>query len=148
MDRGARPTRSSSPFRRPVVPSPLATALGPRPPDRGPASIVGLEHEYSLSSNGERVDFRTLIHGLSLGGRRLDPGDANAYRLPSGLVLTCDAEDAEVVDSAAVAVGQRRRERRQADGDVLGPFGVGRRVSHPLAGGHHDGLAGANVQVS
>lgn len=56
-----------------------------------------MEHEYSLSRAGERLDFRTLIHELDIAGRRLDPGDANAYRCPSGLVVTCDAEDAEVV---------------------------------------------------
>jgi plastocyanin len=64
---------------------------------------VGLEHEYVLSRDGEPADFRELIHGLAIPGRRLDPGDANAYRLPSGLVLTCDAQDAEVV-SPPVAV--------------------------------------------
>jgi len=58
---------------------------------------VGLEHEYSLSVAGEPLDFRELIHGLAIPGRRLDPGDLNAYRCPSGLVITCDATDAEVV---------------------------------------------------
>ena len=102
MDRGTG--RARSPYVRPLAtPSVLAAALGPRPPPWQPASVVGLEHEYSLSGDGEPIDFRELIHGLGIPGRRLDPGDANAYRLPSGLVLTCDAQDAEVV-SPPVAV--------------------------------------------
>jgi hypothetical protein len=80
-----------------VRPSPFSRALGYLPLDRPAATIIGLEQEYLLSRTGERVDFRELIHGLPVGGRRLDPGDANAYRTPSGLVVTCDAEDAEVV---------------------------------------------------
>jgi hypothetical protein len=83
------------PLRRP---SPLALALGPSPGPRSPGSTVGVEHEYSLSTaSGDRLDFRELIHDLPVPGRRLDPGDVNAYRCPSGLAITCDAEDAEVV---------------------------------------------------
>lgn len=97
MIRGSGPALSRS-FRRPSAePSPLALALGPPRRDPLPASIVGLEHEYSLHAGGERLDFRNLIHDLPIPGRRLDPGDLNAYRGPSGLVITCDAEDAEVV---------------------------------------------------
>ncbi len=101
MDRGTG--RAQSSYVRPLAtPSALDAALGPRPPPRSPASVVGLEHEYSLSRDGEPVDFRALIHGLAIPGRRLDPGDANAYRCASGLVLTCDAEDAEVVSPPVV----------------------------------------------
>lgn len=88
----------------PGPPSPLARALGPPPGDRTPASVVGLEQEYSLvTAGGQPLDFRTVIHQLDVPGRRLDPGDLNAYRCRSGLAITCDAEDAEVV-SPPVAV--------------------------------------------
>ncbi len=97
MERDAHPSLPSSPSWQPWAPSALALALGADPPAPRPAALVGLEHEYSLVADGTKVDFRELIHELPVGGRRLDPGDRNAYRLPSGLVLTCDAEDAEVV---------------------------------------------------
>ena len=45
-----------------------------------------------------------------------------------------------------VAMHCVRREGGQADGDVLGAAGVGRRVAHPLAAAHEDGLAGADVE--
>ncbi|MEA2825988.1 MAG: hypothetical protein QOG43_427 [Actinomycetota bacterium] len=56
-----------------------------------------MEHEYTLTEGPDRIDFRRLIHGLAVPGLRLDPGDTNAYRCRSGMVLTCDDEDAEVV---------------------------------------------------
>ncbi len=95
--RGTGPTHATARRHPPGTPSPLAAALGARLTDRPPASVVGLEHEYSLSVTGERLDFRALIHDLAIPGRRLDPGDLNAYRCASGLAITCDAEDAEVV---------------------------------------------------
>ena len=103
MERDAHPSRSWPRSWPPQAPSALARALGADPPEPRPAALVGLEHEYSLVADGAKVDFRKLIHELPVGGRRLDPGDRNAYRLPSGLVLTCDGEDAEVV-SPPVAV--------------------------------------------
>jgi len=69
------------------------------PVDDGPegaASLLGLEHEYSLLESGRPSDFRNLIHNLHIPGVRLDPGDLNAYRCPSGLVLTCDDAEAEI----------------------------------------------------
>jgi len=69
------------------------------------APLIGLEHEYYLSSGGRPRDFREMIHDLPVPGRRLDPGDANAYRLTSGLALTCDDAEAEVA-SPPVAVGK------------------------------------------
>ena len=60
------------------------------------AALIGLEHEYRLIKDGAALDFRGLIHELRVPGRRLDPGDANAYRLPSGLALTCDDAEAEI----------------------------------------------------
>jgi len=69
-----------------------AAATGPDTP----GSLLGLEHEYSLSDGERPVDFRDLIHSLGVPGLPLDPGDRNAYRLPSGLVLTCDDAEAEV----------------------------------------------------
>ena len=59
--------------------------------------LVGAEHEYRVASATAPVDFRTLIHDLELGGRRLDPGDANAYRCSWGGQITCDEAEAEVV---------------------------------------------------
>ncbi|MGH9223423.1 MAG: hypothetical protein ACRD2W_06480 [Acidimicrobiales bacterium] len=60
------------------------SALGAVPDTGGAAALVGLEHEYRLGRDGEVVDFRELIHGLAVPGRRHDPGDANAYRCTSG----------------------------------------------------------------
>ncbi len=61
-----------------------------------PDTLCGFEHEYQLHRAGEPVDFREIIHRLPIRGRRLDPGDAHAYRLSSGFVLTCDDAEAEV----------------------------------------------------
>jgi hypothetical protein len=74
----------------------LATVLGKVDPPVGPVDLLGLEHEYQLIADGEALDFRDLIHALPIPGRRLDPGDANAYRCSSGLAITADDEDAEV----------------------------------------------------
>src|SRR5262245_42635369 len=71
-------------------------ALGPLAPPPPTAGLLGLEHEYRLLAGAEPIDFRSLIHGLGVPGQRLDPGDTNAYRLPSGLALTCDDAEAEV----------------------------------------------------
>jgi hypothetical protein len=49
-----------------------------------------------LRRDGAKVDFRSLIHTLPVDGRRLDPGDSNAYRCASGMVLTCDEAEAEI----------------------------------------------------
>jgi hypothetical protein len=63
----------------------------------GPAAaLVGVEQEYQVLAEGRPVDFRDLLHSLPVPGRRLDPGDLNAYRLESGLALTCDEAEAEV----------------------------------------------------
>ena len=59
------------------------------------APIIGLEHEFYLSRDGDRVDFRRIIDDLELPGRRIDPADKRAYRLFSGHVITCDDEEAE-----------------------------------------------------
>src|SRR4051794_34657593 len=48
--------------------------------------------------------------------------------------------------SVLVAMDRAGRERRQADRDVLGAAGGGRRVAHPLAGTHEHGLTGAHVE--
>ncbi len=77
--------------------------LGEAAPPPGPAELVGIEDEYRLLRDGRQVDFRGLIHSLPVPGRRLDPGDLNAYRLASGLVLTCDDAEAELA-SPPVAV--------------------------------------------
>jgi hypothetical protein len=57
---------------------------------------MGLEHEYRILRADRPLNFSSLIHELSVSGRRLDPGDGNAYRCPSGLALTSDDEEAEI----------------------------------------------------
>lgn len=57
---------------------------------------IGLEHEFTVHSNGAQVDFRTLIHTLGLPGKAIDPGDRYAYRLATGTVVTCDGKEAEI----------------------------------------------------
>ena len=57
---------------------------------------VGVEHEYSVLQGSESVDFRTIVHGLDVPGRRIDPGDPDAYRTRSGVKVTCDGPEAEV----------------------------------------------------
>ena len=73
----------------------LEELLGP-PRRPAPGALIGIEHEFVVRGDGAVVDFRELIHGLALPGRRLDPGDCNAYRLPSGLALTADEGEAEI----------------------------------------------------
>ena len=50
------------------------------------------------------MDFRELIHGLPVPGRRIDPGDPHAYRTPSGIKITCDAAEAEIA-TPPLAIG-------------------------------------------
>ncbi|MEP7216157.1 MAG: hypothetical protein ABI782_07875, partial [Anaerolineaceae bacterium] len=73
----------------------LEALLGPPCPP-APGALIGIEHEFVVRDRGEVVDFRELIHDLALPGRRLDPGDCHAYRLPSGLALTADEGEAEI----------------------------------------------------
>ncbi len=96
---------------KPLSPQP-AGPRGPLPDWRTPAgaplagSLVGAEHEYRvLGADGGQVDFRGLIHGLRLDGLRLDPGDLNAYRLRSGLVVTADGMEAETASPPVPAEG-------------------------------------------
>lgn len=57
--------------------------------------LVGLEQEYRLL-DGQRIDFRSVIHRLGLETPHFDPADLNAYRIAGGAVLTCDESEAEV----------------------------------------------------
>ncbi len=77
------------------LPAAFAEALS-RHAAAGNTALAGLEHEYYLSFRGRPRDFRRILHTLPIDGRRLDPGDTNAYRLRSGLALTCDDAEAEV----------------------------------------------------
>ncbi len=89
-----------------VLSQALRSALGPPEPSPAAAALIGLEHEYQVRREGRQVDFRGLIHSLAVPGRRLDPGDLNAYRLDSGLALTCDEAEAEIASPPiAVAPG-------------------------------------------
>lgn len=72
--------------------SPLTRELTPT---SAPA-MVGLEHEYRVFRVDEKVDFRRVIHALELGQAHLDPADPNAYRRPSGVVITVDGQEAEL----------------------------------------------------
>lgn len=65
------------------------------PPARG-RPLIGVEQELTVWNADQQVDFRSVIHGLGLGRRHLDPDDPNAYRLPSGAVVTCDGAEAEI----------------------------------------------------
>lgn len=77
----------------PALPESL---LMERPPFAAGA-LLGLEHEYRVSMpGGGQADFREWLHRFPVPGRRIDPGDINAYRLPSGLALTADGMEAEV----------------------------------------------------
>lgn len=75
-------------------------------PDTSPAAQthVGVEHEYRVLRDDRTADFRALVHSLALDGRRLDPGDANAYRCTWGGQITCDEAEAEVVTPPEPAV--------------------------------------------
>ena len=76
--------------------SAFVASLGPSDTERPAAvSLFGLEQEFQVWDAGARLDFRDLIHDLGVPGRRLDPGDINAYRLANGLALTCDGAEAE-----------------------------------------------------
>lgn len=80
------------------------------------ADLVGLEHEYVVHEADLQVDFRSIIHDLAIDGRRIDPGDSNAYRCAWGGVLTVDGAEAEV---AVAPIGTRpgfgRQVREAAD---------------------------------
>jgi hypothetical protein len=65
-------------------------------PNPAPSGYVGIEQEFEVFRGGLKVDFRELIHTLPIEGLRVDPGDVNAYRLPSGMALTCDESEAEL----------------------------------------------------
>lgn len=73
---------------------------GPVPPVLA-GSLIGLELEYVVRrrSEGRQVDFATLVHGLGLTPRGLDPTDPDAYWLPGGTLLTTDETEAELAES-------------------------------------------------
>lgn len=70
----------------------LADLLEPDPH----TEFVGIEHEYRVFDGDRQVDFREVIHTLGLPRPFLDPGDLNAYWLPSGTKLTADEREAEI----------------------------------------------------
>jgi len=49
-----------------------------------------------LRDDGSQIDFRRLIHELPIAGKRIDPGDTEAYRTEIGLKITCDGSEAEI----------------------------------------------------
>lgn len=82
------PAEASRPLLATLLPEALPVEAG---------ALIGIEHEYRvLDASGRQRDFRALLHTLPVDGLRLDPGDANAYRLASGLALTADEAEAEV----------------------------------------------------
>src|SRR5262249_28256081 len=78
----------------------ISKALGRRFPSKvtpDPGGLLGLELEYSVRSElSGRAHFGSMIHGLSLDGSALDPGDPNAYRCSWGGVVTSDGAEAEI----------------------------------------------------
>ena len=62
----------------------------------GPGGLLGLELEFSVRRQGNRIHFGSLIHRLALDGAALDPGDPNAYRCAWGGVITADGAEAEI----------------------------------------------------
>lgn len=61
-----------------------------------PASLLGVEQEYTLRLDGQPVDFRWIIDRLPLDGSRVDPADPLAVRCAWGGVITADGAEAEV----------------------------------------------------
>lgn len=120
---------------------------------RGQPRLVGVEHEYRVSTvaDGAPVDFRTVIHGLALGRRHLDPDDPYAYRLPSGHAVTCDAAEAEIALAPAVlGPGTAREVARSAAAeraDLASSIGSALRLedhsTHVSVSVPDDGLADA-----
>ena len=68
----------------------------PIPPFLGPASIVGVEHEYAVHLGGRPVDFRRIIHDVAATDPRVRLEPAQGYRLPEGSLLSTDGWYAEV----------------------------------------------------
>ncbi len=56
---------------------------------------VGIEHEFVVTRAGEQIDFRNLVAEGKVPGIRIDPGDRNAFRTPTGLAITADGAEAE-----------------------------------------------------
>lgn len=69
--------------------------LGPAPP-RPALGEIGFEHEYTVRHGWRQLDFRELLADREIEGVRADPADPYAFRLASGLVLTCDDREAEI----------------------------------------------------
>lgn len=83
---------------------------------------IGIEHEFVLKDSGDQVVRFEPILRSSSPGRTLDPGDPNAQRLPSGIVVTCDQREAEVA-TVPIEVGPHitteiKRETRLASGEL------------------------------
>jgi hypothetical protein len=111
-------------------------------------ALIGVEHEYRVfGAGGRQADFRALIHTLRWDGLRLDPGDANAYRLRSGLAVTADGMEAETasppVETATgfaeqvvawAAMGKRELERSLGPGYYLEGYSTHLSVSLPDEG--------------
>ena len=103
-------------------------------------SLIGIEHEFVVRNHGTVVDFHELIHDLSIPGRRLDPGDCNAYRLPSGLALTADEGEAEIA-TPPIAV------QHGFTGDIVAWAGHGRAQLEAVLPPRHD-LEGYSTHLS
>src|SRR5205823_712562 len=106
---------------------------GPR--DDEPGGLIGVEQEFTVhTSTAARADFRSLLHESGVVGLRLDPNDPNAWRTPSGIVVTADGRDAEgATPPVAVQPGftrdisaWARAARREVEAVLLG--------SHALRG--------------
>jgi len=58
--------------------------------------VFGVEHEYRVLDGAAQLDFARFVHELGFDGLRLDPTDPNAYRMPSGGLITADGREAEI----------------------------------------------------
>src|SRR5579872_6389331 len=85
--------------------------------------LIGIEHEFAISSDSRVLDFRSCIHRLGLSRPHLNPGDLNSYRLRSGAALTCDGREAEIalppLRASAAEVEQRTAAARREFDELL-----------------------------
>ena len=58
---------------------------------------IGVEQEWRLRIDGAPVDFRQSVRSVTSDLAHRDPGDPNAVRLPSGVGLTADGWEAELI---------------------------------------------------
>ncbi|MEO8691877.1 MAG: hypothetical protein ABI658_00090 [Acidimicrobiales bacterium] len=58
--------------------------------------LLGLENEFRVLHGTEQIDFRSIVGGLAVDGRRIDASDRQAYRCSWGGIITADGREAEI----------------------------------------------------